>query len=549
MIDKKNISFNIPIYQRPYAWSTKEVEVLLIDFYNAYKENRDKYYIGNIVTFPNNDKQDIVDGQQRFTTLFLIGVISNWKSNIELDYEIRENDRKFLKTINSNFNGKHQYQNINNNLIENLKFIKTFFEDKENHQDFKEWIYNSVKFVLTKLTNNIDVNKYFEVMNNRGIQLEKHHILKANLLKNIDDSDKKKYAKIWDYCSDMNVYLEEYILKDEENEDKIKEVRKSLLINPLDKFNEYNTISENVFDILVKNKETIDSDAKAETKKQFYKSIVCFETFLLHIYKITVDNTIKINDSDLLEIIKLDKVNAKKFIEDILTYRVLFDYFVFKRNKEHKSYLRLITNNGEIQSNNSSLLMIELLFEITSTKFNLWLTSFLRFVKKEKEIFNLVQNLEDADIRVFEDKLNQGTATPHYWFYKLDYLLWKHYNWNDIEILENFNIKEYRLKNLSSIEHIQPQNPKEECNKWEEFDIDNFGNLALISNHMNSKLSNQCFKSKKKDIEKQISNNTVESLKMLLVYSKYNQWNAKNCETHQFEMIEILNKSKCINIK
>ena len=553
------IFFNIPIYQRPYAWSTKEVKALLDDFDNAFKKKTD-YYIGNIVAFPNSNKLDIVDGQQRFTTLFLIGVIAEWGNNIKLNYEIREKDREFLKKINKG-NIENEYKDINHNLIENLRFIKSFLNEK-NDDDFINWIYSNVKFVLTKLTKEIDVNKYFEVMNNRGVQLEKHHILKANLLHNMEEDNKQKYAKIWDYCSDMNVYLEEYILKDAENDEKIKEIRKKLLDNPIEIFEGDKNKKENLFGILEKDKKdkkVLENEAEKakNSTKQLYKSIINFETFLLHIYKITKDkdDKVKINDSDLLETIKIEEGKEKEFIEAILEYRILFDYFVLKRDKEQKPYLKLIDvdkNDGTIKTD-AKLLMIELLFEITSSKFNLWLTDFLKKVKEEKDNNKLINYLEKKDnqeakerkekelkkeeYNKFENILNQGTATPHYWFYKLEYLLWRDYDWSKI----NDKIEtSYRLKNLVSIEHIQPQNPEHDCNNWGDCDINNFGNLALISKHMNSKLSNQCFNNKKSDIEKQINNGTLESLKMLLIYSKYSEWNAKYCEEHQEEMVNIL---------
>lgn len=556
---KTNTFFNIPIYQRPYAWTAKEVEVLLIDFYNAFRKDKERekngeekqgYYIGNIVTFPNSNKLDIVDGQQRFTTLFLIGEIVNWNTNINLDYEIRENDRDFLEKIQNNkFDDKEEYLGINNNLTENLKFIKTFFEKKSD--EFKFWIKNNVKFVLTILSNDIDVNKYFEVMNDRGVQLEKHHILKANLLHNIKNvEEQQKYAKIWDYCSDMNVYLEEYILKDEDNDNKIIEVRKKLLKNPIEQFIGDKKEDEDLLSILTKDKETINKDATTATKKQLFKSIISFETFLLHIYKIETDNSIKINDSDLLKIIDINKVDAKEFIEAILKYRVLFDYFVFKRDKDQKSYLRTIDSDGVIKSDNSKLLMIELLFEITSSKFNPWLTDFLIYIEENKSLLDMVEKLDKKDrekalarkgTKSFEEILNQGVSTPHYWFYKLDYLLWKDFPLAKENTIKEYDIKNFRLKYLSSIEHINPQTPQLEDFKLEPKLLDTFGNLALISDHMNSSLSNNPFNEKREQLNLQIERNTIESLKMLLIYSNdLKKWDENNVENHQKIMLEIL---------
>ncbi|HEB7717546.1 TPA: DUF1524 domain-containing protein, partial [Campylobacter coli] len=97
--------------------------------------------------------------------------------------------------------------------------------------------------------------------------------------------------------------------------------------------------------------------------------------------------------------------------------------------------------------------------------------------------------------------LDRGTATPHYWFYRLEYYLWKY---SKIKYyLDGKNLKEIKLKdknfgdiannfyfrNLNSIEHVQAQSKANEKD-WDDKNIDNFGNLALISSSFNSSLSN-----------------------------------------------------------
>ena len=106
------------------------------------------------------------------------------------------------------------------------------------------------------------------------------------------------------------------------------------------------------------------------------------------------------------------------------------------------------------------------------------------------------------------------------------------------------SMEQFTLKQQGSVEHIFPQNPTQgscanEKDKWEAC-LDCFGNLALISRHMNSKLSNQCFDHKKVDIENQMKKGTIESLKMALVIKKYNKWTTKNCCKHHCETIKLL---------
>lgn len=77
--DKKS-DFLIPDYQRPYAWGDTECQTLWDDIFAfAFPENDcdkfkkdDEYFLGPIVTFKNHGKQEIIDGQQRLTTLMLL---------------------------------------------------------------------------------------------------------------------------------------------------------------------------------------------------------------------------------------------------------------------------------------------------------------------------------------------------------------------------------------------------------------------------------------------------------------------------------------------
>ncbi|WP_456389956.1 HNH endonuclease family protein, partial [Hydrogenimonas sp.] len=172
----------------------------------------------------------------------------------------------------------------------------------------------------------------------------------------------------------------------------------------------------------------------------------------------------------------------------------------------------------------------------------------------EKNLNNKVNELDKEKVT---EKVNQGVATENYWFYRLDYKLWKafeHRNeegnpWKNAE-LEKVSAKKemietFYLKNLNSVEHIYPQTPTDECEEnWQKDKkcLDSFGNLALISKHMNSKLSNQCFEKKSVDVKNQIEKSTVESLKLLLVFAKYDKWTAENCEKHQNEMVGLLQK-------
>lgn len=82
----------IPLYQRGYSWEDKNMEVFINDIYN-----NDKYYIGNIMTIPNNDENiELIDGQQRMISTFLI--LCSLKNVYNVDYDFSFlNDGKKLK--------------------------------------------------------------------------------------------------------------------------------------------------------------------------------------------------------------------------------------------------------------------------------------------------------------------------------------------------------------------------------------------------------------------------------------------------------------------
>lgn len=78
--DKKS-DFLIPDYQRPYAWEDAECQSLWDDIFtfaipdndcSKFDSDNDEYFLGPIVTFKNGSKTEVIDGQQRLTTLMLL---------------------------------------------------------------------------------------------------------------------------------------------------------------------------------------------------------------------------------------------------------------------------------------------------------------------------------------------------------------------------------------------------------------------------------------------------------------------------------------------
>ena len=128
-----------------------------------------------------------------------------------------------------------------------------------------------------------------------------------------------------------------------------------------------------------------------------------------------------------------------------------------------------------------------------------------------------------------------GVKFSHYWFYKLDFVLW-HVRRKKGSLWNNF-----RFTAKNSVEHISPQNPKDEdTDKVSEALLDTFGNLALVSRSINSEYSNLPFNEKRQRfINKLKHEDRPDSLKMDLIY-QHETWGDALVGSHHQDMLDIL---------
>ena len=167
--------------------------------------------------------------------------------------------------------------------------------------------------------------------------------------------------------------------------------------------------------------------------------------------------------------------------------------------------------------------------------------------------------------------LSNGVNTPHYWFYRLEYYLWK---WGiddgkNLVLFENEKSKIYNTelgeskhkvafkdiltKNLfhfrilGSIEHFSATQREKPQEQWSNVSdsLNIFGNLALISQNLNSSLSNKLEKFKRNKVIEQLERGRLESLKYFIMCAnlKGDEWTGDNAQEHQNQMLEILKQS------
>ncbi|MDE4009798.1 DUF262 domain-containing protein, partial [Glaesserella parasuis] len=106
-------------------------------------------------------------------------------------------------------------------IIHNYEFMKSCID--KNDVDFLNFIKEKVIIIRTEIPKGTDLNHYFEIMNNRGEQLEQHEIIKAHLMEKLsNESERSAFAAIWDACSDMDVYLIKKFSYSSDNENNIR---------------------------------------------------------------------------------------------------------------------------------------------------------------------------------------------------------------------------------------------------------------------------------------------------------------------------------------
>lgn len=241
LFQDKNSDFLIPDYQRPYAWGVEECKSLWEDIFSfaipeegskTFDSKNEYYFLGPIVSFKNNDKKmEIIDGQQRLTTLMLLlrAFYSKFmymkdeysisaRENIEqCIWETDEFDKpnKNALKIGSEVatdNDKGEFLDIlKTGNIENKKsrYAKNYKFFQEQIQEFSDKYPTYVALLPTRIMNNcillpIETEsqdtalRIFSTLNDRGKPLSDADIFKAEFYKFYSKSGKKDdFIKAW----------------------------------------------------------------------------------------------------------------------------------------------------------------------------------------------------------------------------------------------------------------------------------------------------------------------------------------------------------------
>lgn len=189
----------IPLYQRNYAWERAEIMPFLLDIYSKFETGQSSnYYIGTLVVDERPDgKFEIIDGQQRHTTLTLTNAVigghfqkdsTDCIKSSNLAFEARSDSAKLIDDFLDNLQDTLKTDQVKPSLQQITQAVKDIISiiaveiPKEKRQAYFKFFYNQVKIIRVKVPDGTDINQYFEIMNNRGEQLESHEVLKAKFL-------------------------------------------------------------------------------------------------------------------------------------------------------------------------------------------------------------------------------------------------------------------------------------------------------------------------------------------------------------------------------
>lgn len=385
----------IPIYQRNYDWGEREALQLLEDISDYAQKNKEQpYYIGSAVVFLRTAHGETyfetIDGQQRLTTLTILACLlkhqekAGWFEKPNLSYDHRkEADEALMMLVNGQLSQHPSAQNIVSVYRLFEKHLQPMLTAKElDLETFADYLFEKVIILRIPVPQDTQLNHYFEIMNTRGEQLEKHEVLKAVLMGKLEREEHHLFHLIWEACSDMSAYVQMNFSVDMRNvlfNDTWSKLRgksfdegyfDDLLITLPRKESDNTTSGEGAprtLDSLFTDANNLFTDAKrhksyplpsdgsaGKGKSERFGSIINFPNFLLQVLKVcyhgrffnqkypeAVDTQIRLDDKALIPTFQAvlsslgteeeKKDFVKYFIMQLLLLRTLYDRYVIKR--------------------------------------------------------------------------------------------------------------------------------------------------------------------------------------------------------------------------
>ena len=532
----------VPLYQREYAWGKTEIERLLNDLYTAFKtEPHKNYYLGSFVVVNGTDNRfELIDGQQRLITfsilypLFLSDASGGKKI---LDFECREEADQFLAkcyecgkqvldaagaaaypepfVVAANVLNNFYPEGCDEGISQDDLLRQNLLAEKKNGMTFKQFILDKVKLFRIELPSGTDVNAYFEIMNNRGEQLEYHEILKAELISKLEtqcrpdgnlagrnfDELASRFDTFWTACSRLNGHLIDHLHCCWEFVD-----------NP----------NKTWLDVEPKKNDEEPPDDNLTSEQSVLWD---FSNFLMHVLRCYRKKYLPDADEIPLDERKMkelpdsvkNNIDPVSFLDLLICLRLKFDKYVVKSFNDDRGYV--------IDWQLTHVKHYERSYEAVNTFGSDVLPAIVYFQSMLQVTYNTQRNKEWLQLllEMDESKLSDGTTmlrelkdwtrvrladfkrktgerfyclgleTSRLMLNLIDYLMWEKRN-------DEFPVNhDFVFKYLTSIEHHHPQhdNGFEATERWSDNQKHNIGNLFLVYSSENSSMSDRMPSAKK----------------------------------------------------
>ncbi len=400
----------IPMYQRNYAWEEAEIRQLIRDVADNVRSDN-PYHIGTLVVHQRRDGEqtvhETIDGQQRLTTLILLACYLKHESDVNMDWFDRlgirfECRRASSRTLEAAFHGvlvkddpeSLADEDVNASIRAGYGLVKRAMltelsgspGTKVTVSAFANYLLDRVCIMRVKVPEKTDLNHYFEIMNNRGEQLEKHEVLKSKLMDALDrdcaqeerEANRHCIHAVWEACMEMERYIQMGFSLQARNRLFGKEDWCSLRVADFDglrdALEEVSKESE-----VADEKMTLDGiinlptaprplDGSEDNPPEQFNTIINFPNFLLHVLRVYVaeqmGKEVSLDDKQLIpafdDFIRTSAQPGeavKGFVFSLLRCKHLLDHYVLKREfvggKDHWSLKRCKRSKGSAGSSGS----------------------------------------------------------------------------------------------------------------------------------------------------------------------------------------------------
>lgn len=545
--------FKIPEYQRPYRWTEEQITELLEDIeYSSNNSLDNEYFLGALVLQKKELEKskvkfveyDLLDGQQRLTTLLLLMAVlrdlsdnkqikkncqkrifqeedefENIPERLRIEFSIRKDVEDFIKKFIVNDNSikgniekiKKQIKDNKNDIsIKNISnailviynyFLKPDNDNIERIGKFFQYLLNNVVLIIVSTENFEDAYRLFTILNDRGLPLRNSDILKSWNLGELNSvEDKKRYGEFWE---SMESYFEDEV-------DRFLSYIRTILVKEKARTTLLKEFEEKIYNVKKLEKGINTLEIIKRYKKHYEKIINLFE--------------FKINDNyeynNLITVMKIG-FESTDWIPPLLLYYDKFEDsklldFTKKLDKKFSTdWVNQLSPTARIENMNKILKEID----NTDNPDNLF----------KKDVFSF-------DVDSFLDFIDKNDIYnkryTKYIMLKLNYL----YQDNSVG---------FSTFDKVSVEHILPQNPDNKSQWVKDFSDDDrnqythkLGNLILIGRIKNASLGRKDYSEKRK---KYFEKNIGTYPHSLHVYNRNpNKWALKELKDNHKELIKKL---------